>query len=132
MSQQPQSTPLLEPSLRGFFALLAGVSLVLTAGGALAKGVDFAWGVLLGSLIVGGNFFALQRYFGRALRQGTLSHNRRMRLAVQYASRFGLTLLVLYLAIAVLNADPLAIMVGVGAITLTALIYGLRAGKKTN
>jgi hypothetical protein len=103
---------------RPFAWAFAGSALALTATGWLWKGIDFAAGVTLGSLVVG-----LNVAWTRTVVLGALRGERgKARVALTYLAKFGLTVLVLALAILRFGIDPLAILVGVSSLLLAVTV----------
>ncbi len=108
-------------SLLGFGRVLLAVSLLLVGGAYLWRGIDFSLGVLLGTTVVGLNFF----WTGRVVR-GALLHDRpRAHLAVIYSLKFGLTAVILFVAILQFGIDPLGILVGVSALVLAVSVVAV-------
>ncbi len=108
-------------ALRRLFALLLGVGAALVGGGGLWGGVDFAVAVLLGCLLVVGNLYWMTRSVSRALQTEALG----VRAGISYALRFGVSLLVLYVAIVQLDMDAVGIAVGVSALVIASVLYAL-------
>ncbi len=98
-----------------FAWLLAAVSLLLVGGSYFWWGIDFAAGVLLGSGIVGLNFWWTRRVISKALRDDSP----KAILWISFLSKFGVTIAILFLAILRLGIDPLGILVGVSALVIT-------------
>lgn len=98
--------------------LLLVVSAVLVGGAYALLGIDFAGGVLLGCGIVGLNYLWSKRVFSRVLRED----HPKARLGTTWVFKFGLTALILYIAIVRLGVDPVGIVVGVSAIVIAGLL----------
>ncbi|MDH4225327.1 MAG: ATP synthase subunit I [Deltaproteobacteria bacterium] len=109
-----------------FFLLLAAVSAGLVLGAYGWKGVDFSSGVLLGCLIVAINTL----WTKSILSTGWKARRFRLRLSLSYGIRFGLTALVLFQAIVHYNQNPYGIMVGLGGLPLSAVIFVLAGSKQ--
>lgn len=107
--------------LRLFSRLLLIVSAVLVAGAYLLRGIDFSLGVLLGSGIVVLNYLWSIRVFSRILGEA----QSRARLGVSWVLKFGVTALVLYVAVVRLGMQPVGIIVGVSAVVIAGLLFAV-------
>ena len=107
--------------LRLFLWLLLLVSAVLVAGAYLLRGIDFSLGVLLGSVIVVLNYIWSIRVFSRILGETPP----KARLGVSWVLKFGVTALVLYVAVVRLGIQPVGIIVGVSAVVITGLLFAV-------
>ena len=112
--------------MRGFLVILTGVGAALTVAAYLWRGVDFAEGVLLGCALVGLNLYWMARSVSAAMQ----AQAPRVRVAVSYALRFGLSVLVLYAAIVELGMHPMGIVVGVTSLLIASVAYALRPGRR--
>lgn len=99
--------------------MLLGVSLLLIVASYLWQGIDFAVGVLLGSGIVGLNFWLTRRAVVKALRD---NHSKAL-LWISFLSKFGITVIILFIAILRLHIDPLGILVGISALVVTGFAF---------
>lgn len=110
----------MEPAaVRRFFLQLLVFSTLLSAGGLLWRGLDFALAVLVGSLIVVANFLWTRRVVGGFL----LAKTSGLPVAATYLAKLALTGLVLYLALVPLALDPIGIVVGVSSLLFTGLFF---------
>lgn len=107
--------------LRLFSRLLLLVSAVLVAGAYMLLGIDFSLGVLLGSGIVVLNYFWSVRVFSRILEEA----QPKVRLGLSWVMKFGVTALVLYVAVVQLDMQPVGIMVGVSAVVIAGLLVAV-------
>ena len=96
-----------------------GASLALIGSARLWKGVDFAAGVTLGCLVAGLNIAWTRMVISRALR----GERTKARVLFAYMAKFGLTVLLLFLAILRFGIDPLAILVGVSALLVAVTVF---------
>ncbi len=113
-------------SLTTFARMLAAVSLLLVGGSYFWRGIDFAVGVLLGSGIVGLNFWWTRRAVSKALRDDSP----KAILWISFLSKFGVTVAILSLAILQLEIDPLGILVGVSSLVVTGFAFAfVRLGR---
>ena len=82
------------------------------------RGIDFAIGTFIGSSIVALNFFLSQRLIGKIIEQKTFS----LAVIVSYFVKFGVSVLVVYLAVVKYEIDSIGIMVGLSAIVVSTLL----------
>ena len=114
----PAPSPLPERFPRALSWILFGVSAAFVVAGWLWGGIDFSVGVALGSLIVGLNYFWTRSVIRRVLR----GEGSKGRVALSYLGKFGLTVLVLFVAILRFGVDPLAILVGVTSLFVAVIV----------
>ena len=107
--------------LSRFSLILFALTPLITGVSWLIDGVDFAFAALVGCLIVDVNFL----WTRSVVRKAFLEANPRLWLGVSYSFRLGLTTLVLFIAIREIGLDPLGIAVGVSALVLASLLYGI-------
>jgi hypothetical protein len=107
--------------LRLFTWLLLLVSATLVAGGYLLWGIDFSLGVLLGSGIVVLSYLWSIRVFSNILGE---AHSR-ARLGFSWVLKFGVTALVLYVAVVQMGMHPVGIMIGVSAVVIAGLLFAV-------
>jgi hypothetical protein len=100
----------------GFTA--AGFAWGYLDGGGLRGGIDFSVGVALGCLLVGLNYLWTRSVVRRVI-QGDSS---KARVVLTYMVKFGLTVLILFLAILQFGVDPLAILVGVTSLFVAVMV----------
>ncbi len=108
-------------SLGLFARTLAVVSALLVGGSYLWQGIDFTLGVLLGCGIVGLNLWWTRRVVFKAL----AGDHPKARLWVTFLAKFGLTVVILFVAILHLNIDPVGIVVGVSSLVVTGFAFAL-------
>ena len=96
-------------------------------GAYLLEGIDFSLGVLLGSGIVVLNYFWSIRVYSRMLGE---DHSR-ARFGISWALKFGVTALILYVAVVHLRLHPVGIILGVSSVVLAGLFFAIAklAGK---
>lgn len=103
--------------------LALNISLILVfavfiAGGYWFAGVDFAKGTLLGCFVVAINFFLSQRLVGQLLIEKTL----KPALLIAYLFKFGLSGLILFLAITRWKIDIPGIMLGLSSVLIATVL----------
>ena len=115
------------PSLRAYAALLAGVGVAAVAGGYLWRGVDFAGAVLLGFAIV-----ALNVMWTKNLVQSMLRGNGAYRalMFAAYLAKFGLTAVVLYVALVRYDVDAFGLLVGLSALVVATFLFAQYAASR--
>lgn len=106
-------------SLGIFARILAIVCAVLLVGGLVWQGIDFALGVLLGCGIVALNFWWTRRVVSKAL----AGDYPKLRLWVSFFAKFGLTVVILFVAILHLNINPVGILVGISSLVVTGFAF---------
>jgi peptidoglycan/LPS O-acetylase OafA/YrhL len=119
MTELPVETPVVLRAPRRLYLILLAVSTVLI-GLAYALGdLDMAKGALLGSVLVGMNLMGTVAFIRMVLR------DRRYKalLFASFISKFGLTMVVLYIAILRLDMSALGILIGLSSMLLASLIY---------
>ena len=90
---------------------------VFIAGSYWFRGVDFAKGTLLGCVVVAFNFFVSQRLVGQLMLEQKLNPG----ILVIYLLKFGLSGLLLFLAITKWQVDILGIMLGLSSIVVASV-----------
>ena len=115
---------------RLLYLILLGVSVALVALAWVLGGLDMAEGALLGCLLVGMNLMGTVAFIRLVLR------DRRYKalLIGSFIVKFGLTLVVLYIAMLRLNMSAIGILIGLSSMLVASLIYTMsrpeaRAGK---
>jgi ATP synthase I chain len=106
-------------SLRLIFALLALVTVALTAGGWFWSGLDTAEGVLLGCAIVAFNLLGTAHFVSAVLAERKFKG----RLVASLTIKLGLTLAVLYIAVSRWGISPVGIVVGLFSMMIVSLLY---------
>jgi hypothetical protein len=115
---EPAPLTLAQAQARAIEWILLAVSAALVGLGYLWQGIDFSAGVALGCLLIGLNFVWTRSVVRRVLR----GEGSKGRVALSYLAKFGLTVLVLFLAILQFRIDPLAILVGVSSLLLAIVV----------
>ena len=119
MSDAPATERSVLRAPRLLYGQLAAISAALVALAWLLGGLDMAEGALLGCALVGLNLVgtvALIRLVLRDRRYKAL-------LFVSFIVKFGLTMVVLYLAIVRYGMSAIGILIGLSAMLLTSLLY---------
>jgi hypothetical protein len=106
-------------SLGLFARMLTAVSVLLIGGSFFWQGIDFSIGVLLGSGIVSLNLWWTRRVVFKALRDD----HPKARLWISFLFKFGLTVVILFIAILRLNIDPVGILVGISSLVITGFAF---------
>ncbi len=106
--------------LNMIWRILIIVSLVLIAGTALLR-LDFLPATLLGSTVVGLNFYWTRRIVLKVF----YKENIKWRMFLVYVFKFGLSAIVLYVALAYFQLSPIGLLIGLSNIVLTMLIYSV-------
>lgn len=101
-----------------------GVFAVLTAGGFLIGGLDFAVGVLLGCLLVAINFFSTQKLAKKLL----LEKAAQPWMILAYILKFGISIGLLFLAVTRLEIHVVGLMVGLSSIIIATVISTILRG----
>ena len=109
-----------DPIFRRFMGVLWAVAAATVLGGFLWRGLDFAVGALLGSLIVGLNLLWTRNVVRKALASG----QPRPHFIVSYVLKFAVSVAVLFVAIIQFHMDALGILAGVSALLVTSLLVG--------
>jgi len=110
-------------SPRRLFGILAVVSAVLFLISWLLGGIDTALGALLGSAIVGLNLAGTVLFVRLVL--GNRRNRYKALLLASSVVKFGLTMVVLYLAIVRFNVNAIGILVGLSSMLLTSLLLAV-------
>lgn len=97
---------------------LIGVFILLTGGGYLWAGVDFAKGTLVGCLVVAINFFISQRLVGNLILEGSIKPT----IVVAYLSKLGVSVLILFVAVVRWQLDLVGILLGLSSIVLATIL----------
>jgi len=116
----PETPP--PPVLRAprlLYAILAGVSFALAALAWLLGGIDTALGALLGSALVAINLAGTVLFVRVVLRD----RKYKALLLASNLVKFGLTMVVLYLAIVRFNISAIGIVTGLSSMLVASLIY---------
>ena len=121
MSGMPAETPTVLRAPLRLYGLLAAISAVLIALAWLLGGIDMAEGALLGCVLVGVNLFGTVAFIRMVLR------DRRYKalLFVSFIAKFGLTMVVLYLAIVRFGMSAIGILIGLSSMLLASLLYAV-------
>jgi uncharacterized membrane protein len=90
---------------------------VFIAGSYWFRGVDFAKGTLLGCVVVAINFFVSQRLVGQLMLEQKLKPG----ILVIYVLKFGISGLILFLAITKWQVDIIGIMFGLSSIVVASV-----------
>jgi hypothetical protein len=101
------------------YAILAGVSFALAALAWLLGGIDTALGALLGSALVAINLAGTVLFVRVVLRD----RKYKALLLASNLVKFGLTMVVLYLAIVRFNISAIGIVTGLSSMLVASLIY---------
>jgi hypothetical protein len=119
MTGLPAETPTVLRAPRRLYGLLAATSAVLIGLAWLLGGIDMAEGALLGCVLVGVNLIGTVAFIRMVLR------DRRYKalLFVSFIAKFGLTLVVLYLAIVRFGVSAIGILIGLSSMVLASLLY---------
>ena len=120
MMTGPETPP--PPVLRAprlLYAILAGVSFALAALAWLLGGIDTALGALLGSALVAINLAGTVLFVRVVLRD----RKYKALLLASNLVKFGLTMVVLYLAIVRFNISAIGIVTGLSSMLVASLIY---------
>jgi hypothetical protein len=104
---------------RLLYAILAGVSFALAALAWLLGGIDTALGALLGSALVAINLAGTVLFVRVVLRD----RKYKALLLASNLVKFGLTMVVLYLAIVRFNISAIGIVTGLSSMLVASLIY---------
>lgn len=97
------------------------ISTVILNVGVILFHLDFLLASLLGSLLVGINFYWTQSMLRRIL----LTNSVQTKVIALYALKFGVSVVVVYMAIAIFKLSGIGIVIGVSNIALTSFIYPL-------
>ena len=112
--------PARDPMFRRFMAVLCAVAAVTVLGGLLWRGLDFAAGALLGSLIVGLNLLWTRHFVRGAL----AAHRPRPHFLLSYGLKFAVSVVVLFVAMRQFHLDALGILAGVSTLLIAGLLVG--------
>lgn len=108
-------------SINLFMGCLVGCGIVFSVGGFWWSGFDFLKGVLLGFLIV-----LLNAIWTKKLVSSLLFGGSPKALSTGlFMLKFGLTAVVLYLAIMKFRIDPLAVLIGLSSLMGAAAVYSM-------
>ena len=119
MSELPAHTPQVLRAPRRLYWTVFGISVALMALAYALGGLDMAKGALLGCVLVGINLMGTVAFIRMVLR------DRRYKalLIASFIVKFGLTMVVLYVAILRLDMSALGILIGLSAMLLASLLY---------
>ncbi|MDT8447052.1 MAG: ATP synthase subunit I [bacterium] len=97
---------------------LFGLMILVVGGGALAFGLDFGKGALVGSIVVAINFYLSQILLARLFKPGQA----RFPVAVFYILKLGLSMGFLFIAMSQFNIDLWGVMAGLTTLPLISLL----------
>lgn len=100
---------------------LLGVFAVFIGGGYWYDGLDFAKGTLVGCFVVAINFFVSQRLVGNLILEKSLKPY----LLIAYLMKFGVSALILFVAIVKFKVDEVGVMLGLSSILLSTMFSAL-------
>ncbi len=120
-NSHPQIPSETTASLRDVTQILIVVSVLIILGVALFR-LDFLLAALLGSAVVGFNFFLTRQVLLRVL----LFKDLKRRMLVLYLLKLGLSVFVLYVAIVILQLPGLGILIGLSNIVIAIFIFSIK------
>lgn len=106
-------------ALLRIFLMLGAVTIVLTGGAWAWANLDTALAVLLGCAVVAFNLLGTAHFVGAVLAERRFKG----RLVASMVVKLGLTLVVLYVAVARWRMSPVAIVVGLSSMLIVSLLH---------
>jgi len=121
VNSPPQISSETTASLRDVTLILIVVSILIILGVALFR-LDFLLAALLGSSVVGFNFFLTRQVLLRVL----LFKDLKRRMLILYLLKLGLSVVVLYVAIVILQLPGFGILIGLSNIVIAIFIFSIK------
>lgn len=95
-------------------------------------GSAFTLGIILGGLVIIGNFNMLQKTIRGAFGPDGVMKSKKMSIIAKYYFRLAILGIIIYMLITRAGVDPIGLAVGLSTVVISILYFGIRAIWKTS